>query len=127
MLSVSLKVFSLQKSDYFMNMSNSKAECQEKLFGHCKWMYCQFHDSTFPLNVSHIITHMSGVVLDLSNLWRADNQGASSQSGYRVCPITRSHDQKIFLTCFCLKRPKKWKLQFSIFKGNPRSKMAATW
>ena len=52
---------------------------------------------------------------DLSNLWCADNQGASSQSGYRVCPITRSHDQKRFLTYFGLKRPEKWKLQFSIF------------
>ena len=45
---------------------------------------------------------------------------AKLQSGYRVCPITRSHDSKHFLTYSGLKRPKKWKLQFSIFQGEPQ-------
>ena len=33
----------------------------------------------------------------ISNIGCADNQGASSESGYRVWLITRSHDQQFFL------------------------------
>ena len=60
----------------------------------------------------------------LSNLWHADNQGASSQNGYQVCPTTRLYDQKMCLTYFGLKHQKKWKLQFFIFMGNLKSMIA---
>ncbi len=56
----------------------------------------------------------------LSNLWRANNQGASSQSGYRVCPITRSHNPQKFFDLFWPKTPRKVEITiFDFSRGTP--------
>ncbi len=56
----------------------------------------------------------------LSNLWRAENQGVSSQSGYWVCPITRLHNQKILFDLFWPKMPRKVEITvFNFLRGTP--------
>ncbi len=60
----------------------------------------------------------------LANLWHADNQGAFSQSGYRICPITCHMDKNNF-DLLLHKMPQKVDFFFPFFKGNPKSKMVA--
>ena len=51
----------------------------------------------------------------LSNLWCA-----SSQSGYRVCPIIRSHEPKKFFDLFWPKTPRKVEITtFDFLRGTP--------
>ncbi len=61
--------------------------------------------------VFHLINRVERNI-HLSNLWRTDNQCASCQTGYRVWPITRSHDPKIFFDLFWPKTPRKVELHF---------------
>ena len=90
------------------------------------WDYRLDYTPTYTFKILYVFIHYPSqhaqamFVFYLSNLWCADSQGASRQSGYGVWLITRSHDQKFLSIYFGRLTPRKVEITiFDFLRGTP--------